>query len=233
MKPQALMRDEQAHATAGYEQLIRELVDDPPHQLIMSDEALDVMASLRRHIHDLIQEVAGISSGFQAFLGKLMGYSARLALLLHMANRCSGFRISGETAANVKRLVEDFIIPHALEFYRATGATDGDRVKRVASYIVTCGKDRLTVSDFTRNVADLKGRDPGEVQKMVGPLVASGWLEPETEAPLCKAWKVSPQVRAQMEHRREEEERRKTKLAGLMGAPRKPVARGELGRECR
>ena len=57
----------------------------------------------------------------------------------------------------------DFILPHAFEFYRA-GEAEGDRLRRLASWILTSGQQRVLASDLARNIADFRRPDPGADQ---------------------------------------------------------------------
>ena len=122
----------------------------------------------------------------------------------------------------VQRIVRDFILPHALEFYRtAETLTDGDRIQKVASYILTSGASRLLVSDLTRNVAPFRGLGMKEVNDRLSPLVAGGWLTPNDPGPITRSWTVNPAVFSQLKKRAEEEDRRKQALADLLNGPRR------------
>ena len=85
--------------------------------------------------------------------------------------------INERTIENTRRLVLDFIMPHAFEFYRAS-ESEGDRLRRLASWILTAGKTRVLASDLTANVWDFRGLTVMEINEGVSPLVAGGWLIP-------------------------------------------------------
>ena len=126
------------------------------------------------------------------------------------------------TVLNAARLVEDFILPHAFEFYRTSDSvTDGDRLQQVASSILTSGKKRFVASDFTTNVASFRGLGLMEVNRRLSPLVAGGWFTPFDEGPIAKSWTVNPAVFEQLKERAQAEERRKAELAKLMRSPRR------------
>jgi hypothetical protein len=208
-----------------FRRLVRQLIGAKAERLILSDEALLVFEEMRRHLHELEQVGGVFAKGFEGFLGKLPGLAGSLALILHLSSDPDENRlhpIPKRTAEDVSRLVIKFILPHAFEFYRTVGTeTDGDRLQRLASWILTSGKTRVTCRDLTHNVRDLRGASPREIQLRVGPLVAGGWLEPEVPGPECRAWKVTPAVALQLSHRRRVEEARKAKVAELMGSPRR------------
>ena len=193
----------------------------------LTDDALPVMDALRRHLHEIEQVSDGLARGFQAFLGKLPAVAGSLALILHLAEDPHEQRlhpVSRRVVENVQRLVIDFLLPHAIEFYRtAETVTDGDRLQRLASWIVTSGKAQVTARDLTRNVRDLRGASVKDVHARVSPLVAGGWLLPVAPGPENRTWNVSPEVAKQFEERCRIEEARKATLAGLMGSPRKPL----------
>src|SRR5438034_116576 len=83
------------------------------------------------------------------------GYAGSIALILHMAadpQEGAERPVELGTVEAVRRVVVDFLLPHAFEFYRTgESITDGDRLQRLASYVLTSGKERLTARDLMRN----------------------------------------------------------------------------------
>jgi hypothetical protein len=126
--------------------------------------------------------------------------------------------VDEDTADKVERLVWDFILPHAVEFYR--GGESSDQLRSIASWILTSGLVRIVPSDLTRNIASMRGLSLFDVNQRVSPLIAGGWLHPDDKTPVCRAWQVAPQVRRQLGERVRLEDARKAELAKLMGAPR-------------
>jgi hypothetical protein len=211
--------------TSDYDQLIERLMKMKPATVILADDAHPVMEELHRHLHDLQQVVEGIAQGFAGFVGKLAGYAGSLALILHLISAPEGARlVSRQTVENVKELVLDFILPHAREFY-GTADTGGDRIQRIASWIVTSGVKVVTTRDLTRNVTGMRGLGTRDIHARVSPLVAGGWLVPEQPVPENTKWHVTPAVARQFEARKREEERRKAEVARLMNSPRKSGCR--------
>jgi hypothetical protein len=217
-----------SESTEEYRRLTRQMIGAGHATLSLTDDALPVLEDLRRQIHDLEQVASGFAAGFQGFLGKLPGLAGSLALILHLMPDPWEQRlhqVSRQTAADVRRLVLQFILPHAYEFYRtAESVTDGDRLQRIASWIVTAGKERFSARDLIRNVRDLRGASLKDVHLRISPLVAGGWLTPENPGPENRVWIVSPAVKRQFEARCHLEEARKAALARLMGSPRKGEA---------
>ena len=205
-----------------YWQLIERLISVAPQRLILEDDAVPVMEDLRRYLFDLERAAAGIADGFQSFVGKLSGLAGSLTLILAIAEdpeRAPAARVSKAVVEAMATLIKEFVLPHAFEFYRTTGAAS-DRLQRIASWILTSGKTRIVPSDLTVNVADMRGLGIWDVNQRVSPLVAGGWLTPAEPGPLAKAWTVNPAVRDFFQERAKEEERRKMAVAELMNATR-------------
>ena len=112
------------------------------------------------------------------------------------------------------RLVREFLIPHGYEFY--TLGETGDQIKRLASYVLTCGKDRILASDLTTNVRDLRGLSLFQVRERVSVLVAGGWLAPIDNTPTCRAWKVNPAVKLKFAKQAQKEEERKRNILEML-----------------
>src|SRR5262249_40968877 len=141
--------------------------------------------------------------------------------------------IDAATASHVRNIVLDFILPHAFEFYRtAESTTNSDRLKPLASWILTSDQTIITARDMSRNVACRRGRSLFDLNKYISPLVAAGWLDPVDRTPVNRAWRISPNVAHQFAKQREVEDKRKALVAQLMGSPRKnPVEPDAEGRE--
>jgi hypothetical protein len=207
-----------------YNRLTTRLIAAPPQRLSLSDPALEIMQDVRRHLHELEQAAGGLAEGFQAFIGKMAGLAGSLALILHMArdpHHGPSSPVPAGVVEAVRRLVVDFVLPHAFEFYRtAETVTDGDRVQRLASWIITSGQAQISSRDLTRNVWDFRGLSLLDINKRVSPLVAGGWLKPVEPGPISRSWAVAPEVAQQFQARAKTEEDRKARLADLMKSPR-------------
>jgi hypothetical protein len=215
----AKFRQDRASEDKAYSALVRELIFAKPARLIMTDDALAIMTKLHEHLFHLEQASEGLAAGFSSFVGKLHGLTGSLAVVLHLAHdpKCGAtYPVDEQTIENVRRLTLDFILPHAFEFYRGAGPTEGDRLRRLASWILTSGKRRILASDLTTNVRDLRELTLIELNERVSPLVAGGWLEPSDKTPTCRVWTVAPQVHVQLAERAKSEAGRKTALAALL-----------------
>jgi uncharacterized protein DUF3987 len=207
----------------AYSKLVRELIFAKPARLIMTDDAQAIMTNLHQHLFNLEGASEGLA-GFQSFIGKLHGLTGALALILHMAHdpqNGATYAVSKTTVENVNHLMREFILPHAFEFYQGADGADGERLRRLASWILTSGKDRIVASDLTTNVADFRGLPLAEINIRVSPLVAAGWLQPADHTPVCRSWAVNRIVWQQLAARARVEEARKAALAVMMGSRRR------------
>jgi Protein of unknown function (DUF3987) len=218
---------------APFHNLLRRLIEHDPRTIfIVSDDALCIMEKLRVYLFDLEQNAGGLAEGFQSFVGKLGGVAGNLALILHIAgeHERNAFEEYGDsgviekvTAENVDSLIRDCILPHALEFYSGVeGATNGDRLAQLASWILTNAKERFVASDLTSDVASYRGLSLFEINERVSPLVAANWIKPKEKGRHCRAWDVNPDVFKQFAARSKQEEAAKQKIARLMHSARRP-----------
>jgi hypothetical protein len=152
-------------------------------------------------------------------------------IVLHLSEFPNERFVGGKVAENVSRLILEFLIPHGFEFY--TLGETGEQLKRLASYVLACGKDRLLASDLTTNVRDFRGLSLFEVRERASPLVAGGWLDPVDRTPMCKAWWVNNQGRlcragpkrgrAQAHHHRDAARKETHGLTTIVRFVRNPV----------
>jgi hypothetical protein len=205
-----------------YSKLLHRLAALEPKKLFLADDAVTAMTDLRQYLHDLELASPGIADGFQSFVGKLPGVAGNLSLILALADGpeySPWAKVDKETVENVAPLIQEFLLPHAFEFYRKAHSID--RLQRLASWILTSGRTRIVASDLTVNVADYRGLGLMEINQRVSPLVAGGWLTAKEIGPVAKSWMVNPAVFARFQQRAEEEKHRKVALAKLMNSPRR------------
>jgi hypothetical protein len=226
MGPSHFPQDQPTEEWFGrYASLTRDLLNAQPQKLLLDDAAIEAMEDIRRRLYEVEQVSGGLADGFQAFVGKLTGVTGSLALILHLISnpRSAERRVNRNVVEGAGKIIIDFVLPHAFEFYRtAETVTDGDRIQRLASYILTSKRTRIVASDLTTNVRLFRGMTLFDVNKSVSPLVAGGWLTPRGPGPLANAWVVNPAVFTQFAERTATEESRKAALAELMGSPRHP-----------
>lgn len=191
-----------------YSRVLNYLASSRSCRILSGRDAIDVTKGFQAFIHE--QEQAGIhSKGMTGFLGKLPGVLGSLMLVLHLLEDPENAReqpVDGRTARMAERIMHEFVIPHALEFYRAADdKTDGEIVRAVASYILTSDLTRFRASDLTANVHGLRKLTVWELQRRMSVFVAGGWLRPEDHTPNCRAWIIEDGVRDALAARREAE----------------------------
>ncbi|MCA3631307.1 MAG: DUF3987 domain-containing protein [Methylobacterium sp.] len=210
----------------GYAAMIEAAASLAPMEFRFDDDGLALAARFRQRTHDLQTATENALPGFAQFVGKLDGLFGTFALLFHIADGLEADswiadRIDAGTAARVEQLFSDFLLPHAFEFYGVADHAVTDKLRKIASWVLTQGSQRVTARDMMREISCLRGMDAWAIGRALGPLIAGGWLEPEKPGPDNRAWHVSPAVAFQFAQRREGEERRKQELALLMKSPRR------------
>jgi hypothetical protein len=209
-----------------YFDLIASLARTAPRSLMFTEVAQAEMMELLAHLHALEQAAGRISKGLQGFVGKLGGLTGRIALILRLIEDLdySGYEVFPNSLRDARAIVLDFLLPHALAFYRTgEAATDMDRLKKIASYVLTSKQAAISAREFILNVRHLRGVRVDDLGKHLSPLVAGGWLEPANPGPFNRLWNVTSAVAAQFERRRQIEEEEKRATARLMRSYRRPV----------
>jgi hypothetical protein len=205
--------------TNAYKALVWQLIELPAQQIRLTDGAVEAMAELQQHLFKLEQVGEALSEGFEGFVGKLAGYAGSLTLILHLINNpkeavrnCIG----RQGVESVHRLITNFLLPHAHDIYR-TGEGETERLRKLASYVLTSGLKRIRLADLTNNVWDCRGKRVLEINQRVSPLVAGGWLAPIEQGPECRAWVVNRAViDAQFAERCRIEQERKLVIGQLL-----------------
>jgi hypothetical protein len=222
MRAPVLPRDiDCGKANHDYKALIYKLIETPPQELRTTTAALEVMDELQACLFNLEQVGEAVSDGFEGFIGKLATYAGVFTIILHLADNpkqaVENF-IGRELVQKVDRLVRDFLLRHAWEFY-SVGEGETERLRRLASYILTCGRDRLRLTDITSGVRECRGRTVIKINQQVSPLVAGGWLSPAEQGPACRAWDVNRAgIDARFAERARIEEERKLAIRQLIEA---------------
>lgn len=198
-----------------------------------TDDALAIRDEVLDRIYELEQgEVLG--SKFVGFVGKLPGVWGRLCLTLHMIAAPGSVWVPYSIAVTARDLVFDVVLPTAARVYLEMGGAGGnlEATQSIAGYILTKRLERLVMSDLTSNVRACRGVSADEVRKLVSPLEAGGWLEPEKEFGNTK-WLVSAFVHERFADRahRETERRKATREMILSEASQRRNARNQESQE--
>jgi hypothetical protein len=182
-------------------------------------DAIDVRTRVLDRLFNL-EQVEGLSSALIGAIGKLKGYYARLALVLHVAAEHAavmqgqgrqglpyGANIPRGIAEAAEQLVFDFLLPHIFGLYDvvANGGKERESVRAIASFILASDKDRLRPSDLTAGVRKLRGEPQNKIAEWASRFCAMGWLRPESENTTTpSAWLVVPGLREHFAHRRQQ-----------------------------
>jgi hypothetical protein len=211
--------------TKAYNALVYELLQLPGQRFYLTNSAADAMIELQHHLHSLERVGAALTEAFEGHIGKLKAYAGVLSIILHLVtHRSEAVKLTAIGRPSVEkaaRLIKEFLLPHAYEFYsRCEG--EGEQLRTIASYILTCGKNRLRLADFTNNVRACRGRKVLEINQQVSPLVAGDWLAPTEPGPVCRAWNVNRAVIDQQFAARMASERQsKSAIVQLLGSRRR------------
>jgi hypothetical protein len=163
---------------------------------------------------EALSEVTDYGPTFQGFCNKLVGLHARLSFLLHLLDDQDTPVIPADTIERAARLTA-FCIAHARVFYSRTPGSVLDITKAVAGYILTrpapssIDPERFVASTITSGVRVCRGMTLKRLGEVLSPLIAGGWLTPETEFPDCNAWIVTPGLRDALNDRCQAETERR------------------------
>jgi Protein of unknown function (DUF3987) len=212
-------------ATKAYAALVYELLNLPGQRFSLTDAATVAMIELQQHLFSLERAGAAFSEAFASHIGKLKAYAGVFTIILHLtADPKGAMKLSAIGKPSVEkaaRLIKEFLLPHAREFY-ARSESEGEQVRTIASYILTCGKDHLRPSDFANNVRYCRGKKVLEINQQVSPLVAGDWLVPLDPGPACRSWRAN---RAAIDHqftaRMATEQQSKAAIVKLLGSRRR------------
>lgn len=200
------------NATQEYEFLFDRLVDAQPQTVAeFANDAFAVREELEQELHQL-ELLSPMGTRFSSFVGKLIGIFGRLCLVLSYAKGgITPFIVTRETALAARTLVLHSIVPHAARVYMAMGegAGNAEAMQSIAGFILTKRKDRLTSGALARDVRVCRGLKLGDIQAVVSPLVAGGWLVPEESHAGNAAWIVNPRVHDRFRERVALEEQRR------------------------
>jgi hypothetical protein len=190
-----------------WNEVVRKLLNYKGFTTELSPEAQAIRMVCAKSLYTLGQ---GDNEGpsWQGFLGKLNGVWGSFALLLpalwgHPATE----KISAETADRATVLINEFVLPHGLAFYRSLVGTGQTDAKAIGAFLALREGTRVSVRDIARGPSCCRGLSSEEIIKKVASFEVGGWLQPFFPGPWNKDWTVAPglmeqfsqEVRAHME----------------------------------
>jgi hypothetical protein len=212
----------------AYGNLVHEMMKATPTRLEMAEDALANMDRLRMHLHDLECVANEVSFGFQSFVGKLPVVCGTFALIFYLIEEIlddtMSIGVQWHMVEKARRLIIDFILPHANEFYSIGGGVH-ERVRKVASWILINGIEAIIPSEITstfkafRHLGGPGANQLMQINLLLSPLVTGGWLWPDDTTPVCRHWRVAPAVHAKFAARAATERARRAALQGLLKRP--------------
>jgi hypothetical protein len=138
------------------------------------------------------------SPAFGGFLAKLPRALGAITLILHLVDVVEGRygrtdNVSDVALRRAERIIREFVIPHALAFYDAqTGGQALTQTKQIAVAIIKHEGPTITLRDLVRGPRTLRGMAREEIQKLLFPFEAGGWLTPVEPGPWNAGWRVTP-----------------------------------------
>jgi hypothetical protein len=133
--------------------------------------------------------------GFQGFCGKLHATHARLALILHMLEGPRDQVIPIDTIRSARKLTRYYLLRSAANFYSAIPGSQVMLHRDIGGWLLNKAKDRVLASDLTAGVAGCRGLTSRQIGEALDRFITGGWLEPESEFPTNRAWRLDIAVR--------------------------------------
>jgi Protein of unknown function (DUF3987) len=227
-EPETIVRGQDQLDTA-----IDLLMVEPCHDIYRTTPEGSALIHVTETTAEALSEIIDYGKTFQGFCNKLIGLHARLAFLLHLLDDPGKPVIPVDTIERAERLVI-FCLGHARAFYSRGPGSVLEITKAVAGYILTRPApidgepERILASALTSGVRVCRGMTLKRLAEVIAPLVAGGWLTPETPYPDCNAWTVTAGLREALgDRQRAEAERRQAtrKLILEIAAGRMPGRR--------
>jgi len=171
------------------------------HPLQFDANAGRIRRQLEEKHMQLVQTFLVINKRLASHIGKYDGMFASYCLLWHVIEHppeeWSG-AISEDIARRVASFMHDFLLPHAIAFYRSIFALadEHERLTAVAGYILAHKLERLTNRDIQRGVRSMRNCDRRDIESVCNQLDTFGWVtrvsgRKFTDAP---TWIVNPIV---------------------------------------
>jgi len=175
-----------------WDQRLRELIEIGAVSIELSPEAKAERERIAVLIHNL---GAGESEGpgWQGFVGKLMGVWGSLALIMHAIWEPQiAFNLKVENAKRATKLIEGFVLPHGLAFYRAVGGTAQANARAIGAYLAEWENDTISARDLGLGPRCFRKKTAEKIVEMLAPFETGGWVVPEKPGMLNRNWAITP-----------------------------------------
>jgi Protein of unknown function (DUF3987)/DnaB-like helicase N terminal domain len=150
-----------------------------------------------------LSELSDYGPVFPEFCAKLHGTAARLAFVLHLLDHPDAEMraVHTKTIARADRLMRQYVLPHARNFYAEMSGQGPERTRAIAAWLLTDSPTRMTASAFGKHIRSCRDLSLTELRDALDPLVGGGWLTPESRYPNNNAWQLDLNVRQALAHR--------------------------------
>lgn len=204
-----------ARAFSGWISRVQELVTYERFATHLDPSAQDERGRVAELLFTLGQ-VESEGSAWQGFVGKLQGIWGSLVLILHCLWRYRAADPVGiETAERASRLIEHFVLPHGLAFYRSLVGTAQSDNRAIGAFLAEWPDPRIKVKDIARGPRCCRCRTPEEIVSKMAPFESGGWLEPDKPGPWNRQWTIAPGLAS---HFAAEVKRHRQAIAMLQGS---------------
>ena len=180
-----------ARGFTEWKEIIRKLLNYERFTIELSPEAQAVRMDCAKNLYTLgLGDTEG--SAWQGFVGKLNGVWGNCALLLHVLwGHPITEKISPETARRATVLINEFVLPHGLAFYRSLVGTGQTDAKAIGAFLAPWEGTKVTVRDIVRGPRCCRGLPPDEIVKKMASFETGGWLQPVERGPWNREWMVA------------------------------------------
>lgn len=230
-------RPENSDANRAFADLVDHLhaIQGGNRPVLLSDQAHAVRERVLNYANELADYPA-LPGGLRSHLGKWSGLFARLLLTYH-AIECAAHRIhpvdepvSGETAAQVERLMTRFLLPHSLAYYTDVLGASGDleHARWIAGHILSKGLRAISNRDLVQAYKQWRGLDDWRRQRVMQLLEDMSWVAPAAEDGRpskrgATSWIVNPQVHDAFAEKAQSEAERRDRIRAEIAAMQRPA----------
>jgi hypothetical protein len=210
-------------AEGRFKSTIKRLFDcrtDIPQTVVrLSDEAQAVRDSFEKLV-DLAYHLPGNTPAFNAHLNKYPGLFCRLVLTFHMLGCFDSespemrLTVSGSTAEMAAKVLVEYHLPAAREFYKMIGFKDHgqEAAKDLCGYMLAKGLKTISTRDVSACVRALRGNAHG-VRETMGFLEVYRWVRPiRSIGGNTTQWAINPSVHTLYEKQAKEERARRDEV---------------------
>jgi hypothetical protein len=169
-----------------------------------------------------LSTITDFGVGFQGTCNKLHGTHARYALVLHLLDDPSQEVIPTATVERAGRLIRNYLLPQARDFFASLSGSVFRQVQDVAGWILVRASPRFLASDVTAGVRSCRGIGSKQLGEILDPLVVGGWIRPETNIPNNRAWIVDGQLKAAFPEQCKAQAQRREEVYKMLSQLRRP-----------